>query len=387
MSNTNFDNLAPVNFRPMIQDFLSARLVATKISDLRLKKELSYGQKIDWPYVSDPRVQGYTPGVDLDIDAQEAYSDQMSIDESQASTFPVTPKERVQARDKGYVAKLADRQGYVLANSIDYNLLKLGADNALNSVPGGAINPSNFISKLTDCSAAVENEDAADGMPFYVVDPDRRSVLTQVFVANGFQQGDLALKNGFMGRANGAEFYVSTNLPASVALTLVTNPTAGDTITIKGVTFTFQAAANDPGEIKIGANAAATQATVVLAINGTGVGDGTDYFELSTKNRRKLQNKQVSIAAFAANVATITAAGKINASSALTAPADGFGVENIDLLYGMKGAICLGMQIEPTLYIGKEPKRPEENYITHQLYGKKVFERAKARLCKLTTNA
>lgn len=385
--NETFSNLAPVNFVPMIQDFLSARLVAKEICDLRTYDQLSYGQKIDWPYITDPYVQGYTPGTDLDTAGEKAYSDVMDIDQSQASVFPVTPKEEVQARDKAYVTKLADRQAYVLGNSVDHNLLKEGVNEALNTVTVGAANVSNFFPALTSATAKIENEDAADGPLFYIVDPDRRSLLTQIFVANGFKEGDVSLRNGFMGNVNGASFYMSNNLPATVSLTLAVNPTAGDTVTIKGVTFTFQAVADAAGEVVIGGNAAASQVNLRAAINGTGTGDGTDYFELDKRDRRKLQNKQVSCAAFAANVAVITAAGKMAPASAFNSGSNFFGTETISLLHGVKNSIGLGMQIAPTLYIGREPKRPEENYITHQLYGKKVPYRSKARLCKIVVNA
>lgn len=388
MSNTNFDNLAPVNFVPMIQKFLSARLVARGISKTEWQGLLDYGKQIDNPYIADPRVQTYTPGTDLTIDGQEAYSNTMDLDQSEASTFLVTPKERVQARDKSYAAKLANRQAYVLGAKVDYALLKEGVDNAANTVTGGAVTISNFLSKLTDCSAAVENEEAMDGTPFYVVDPDRRSLLTQIFVANGFKEGDVALRNGFMGKANGAMFFVSTNLPATVTLGMATQPTDGDTVTIKGVVFTFRTTADEAGEVARGANVAAAQANLRAAINGTGTGDGTDYFELDTRDRRKLQNKQVSCSAFSANVATITAAGKINGQETFTDTTDAFGTESISLLHGVKGAISLGMQIAPQLDIGVPPNRPmERNYVTHQLYGKKVFYRDTFRLCKLTVNA
>lgn len=386
--NENFSNLAPINFVPMIQDFLSARLVAKEICDTRTyDEELAFGQEVDWPYVTDPYSQDYTPGTDLVIDGEKAYSDKMTIDQSQASTFPVTPKEMAQAKDKGYVTKLADRQSYVLANSVDYKLLKEGVDNAQNSITVGAATVSNFLSHLTNATAKIENEDAADGALFYVMDPDRRALLTQIFVANGFKEGDLSLRNGFMGNVNGADFYMSNNLPATVNLTIAVNPTAGDTITIKGVTFVYQAVADAAGEIVIGGNAAATQVNTRAAINGTGTGDGTDYFELEKRDRRKLQNKHVVCGVFAVNVATITSAGKMAPSSAFTSGSNFFGTETISLLHGVKGAIGLGMQIKPTHYVGKEPKRPEENRITYQMYGKKVPYRGKFRLCKLVVNA
>lgn len=76
-------------------------------------------------------------------------------------------------------------------------------------------------------------------------------------------------------------------------LTVAVNPTADDTMTIGSTVYTFKATASVAGEITIGGSAAATQANIVAAINGS---DG-----LNTAH------PLVTIAAFAANDAVITA--------------------------------------------------------------------------------
>lgn len=60
-------------------------------------------------------------------------------------------------------------------------------------------------------------------------------------------------------------------IAASGILTLDTQPTAGDTMTIGSTVYTFRAAADfdTAGEIPIGASLAATQASVIAAIEGT----------------------------------------------------------------------------------------------------------------------
>ena len=82
---------------------------------------------------------------------------------------------------------------------------------------------------------------------------------------------------------------------SSVTMTVDTRPTPGDTFTIGSKTYIFVpvGTANAPGEISIGADAAAARLAIVAAINGT---DGVNA-----------PHPSVSIAAFAANVARITA--------------------------------------------------------------------------------
>jgi len=78
-------------------------------------------------------------------------------------------------------------------------------------------------------------------------------------------------------------------------LTVVTQPISGDTMTIGDKVFTFvtNGTANADGEISIGTDAATAQANIVAAINGT---DGWNT-----------ASAYVTIAAFAANAAVLTA--------------------------------------------------------------------------------
>ena len=88
---------------------------------------------------------------------------------------------------------------------------------------------------------------------------------------------------------------------ASVNLTVDTNPTNGDTMTLGAKTYTFETTLTDvDGNIQIGGSTAATQANIVAAINLTGT-PGTDYAASMTIH------PTVTAAAFAANVAAITA--------------------------------------------------------------------------------
>lgn len=83
--------------------------------------------------------------------------------------------------------------------------------------------------------------------------------------------------------------------PATGALTMAVQPTAGDTITIGGKTYIFVPNGTDTadGEVSIGADLAGAQAALVAAVNGT------DEFNS--------QNEDVKMAAFVADVATLEA--------------------------------------------------------------------------------
>lgn len=73
----------------------------------------------------------------------------------------------------------------------------------------------------------------------------------------------------------------SVNVRAQGTLTMDTNPTDGDTITIGSVTYTFKDTMASANDVKIGAAVANTQASLVATINGEGVA-GTDYYAGTT---------------------------------------------------------------------------------------------------------
>lgn len=87
---------------------------------------------------------------------------------------------------------------------------------------------------------------------------------------------------------------ITSHVTASACLlTVDTNPTTDDTMTIDTTVYTFKASADEAGEIPIGVDVAATQVNIVAAINGT---DGINSAHAS-----------VSAGDFATNESIITA--------------------------------------------------------------------------------
>lgn len=387
MANTYTAN-NPENFMPMVQDFRDFSLISRKIGDFQFKNVLGRdGDRVHWTYDPDLYTQGYTPGTDLNSPSRTLVDDYMDITTKRAVVFSDDPISMAQRKDKTLNAKLAKRAGQVLGRYIDQDAIAAGVSAAASNVTpsGGAVafSKSNAMDYVTQMLANVEEEYGADGRMWCIVDPLRRAVLSQLFVENGFNEGDSALRNGFAGRAAGLDFYVTNDLPTTVALTFDTQPTATDTITIKGVTWTCVAdgTAASAGEVNIGADLADFKTIIVAAINGT---TSADYVDVAEKNRNKFRNSQVTAAAFVGDVLTITGYGRLNVSVSMTTTTNLISTaETGHILAGRKGAISVGVQKEPTLYIGKESLRPEENHIIYQLHGKKVFYENTFKLAKL----
>ena len=376
--------LNPEVWKSMVQAYLNKMLVAKEISTVRSEVN-QYGDQINFPEVTDVRVQSYTQGTDLTIDPITATQSSLIVDQSKAVTFPLDPVQKKQAL-ADYGATLVRQSAYQLRNNMDQHCLATGVSAASSTVAGSSLGVSDIISKVSDVHAQLMRNNAADGALFGVVDPERASLMSQAIIANGFNLADAQLMNGKFGSALGFDWYVSNNLKYSVTMTNDTQPTAGDTLTIAGVTWTCVAdgTAASAGEVNIGADLADWKTIIVKAINGT---TSTDYVDVSTANRRKLQNAQVTAAAFSSDDCTITGYGKLSASETFTAATNVFGTETTNMLFGQKGAISLAMQIEPELYIQPESAQPVDNYITISVWGDKVFSRDVDRLVKLSCNA
>jgi hypothetical protein len=379
--------LNPEVWKTTIQDYLNKMLISMDICNVKCEEYLSSGDQVNFPYVSDVRVQSYTQGTDLTIDDMSATADSLIVNQSKAVTFVMDPVQEKQAL-ADYGAKQAYQAAYQLRQNIDQAVIGTSVTAAANTVAGGTLTTSTVLSKMNDVYAELARNNATDDTLFAVIDPERAVLLTQTFVANGFVEADSTLRNQFRGKAAGFDVYVSNNLPVSQVLTMDTQPTNLDTVTILGVTWTWvtDGTAAAAGEINIGANIADAKLILVTAINGTTPPSANDYIDVSPENRRKMQNAQLAASAFATNDCTLTAYGKIDGSETFTAGTNVFAAETGHMLFGRVGAPSLAIQMKPELYIREEPKQIARNYITHTLYGTKVFYKDTFRLVKLSYN-
>ncbi len=380
--------LNPEIWKPMLQDYLNNMLVARKICNVKCEQYLKAGDQVNFPYVSDVRVQSYTQGTDLTMDDLTAVQDSLTVDQSKAATFILDPVQERQAL-ANYGIDLARQSAYVLSNNIDQAVIQTGVTNANNTIAGGSLTAATLQTQMTNAMAQLFRNNATDGPMWALLDPERCALLTQTFIANGFAVADSTLRNGFKGRAYDFDVYCSNNLPSSVVLTVDTQPTATDTFTIGGYTWTCVADGATPtaGQVRIGANLADFQAIFLTLISGATPPSASDYVDVSVEQRRAYQNAQIAATAWGSNATTITMYGRIAPSETFTTATNVFGTETTQQLFGREGAMSLAIQMYPELYVREEPKQLAKNYITHTLFGTATFTRDKKRIVKLTNNA
>ena len=236
-------------------------------------------------------------------------------------------------------AKISNRFAYALSQVHERHCATTAV---LGAYSGNQINPGApaTLSKST-VHAAVEamrvklsNQNAEMDAALFV-NPQTISYMKQSTMFDSFVEGlNVRRAKGLSGKMSGFTVYETNNLPCKVDLQMATNPTDGDTLTI-GITnlakvttslvITFKTTAVAAGQCDIGANIAATQANLVKMINGTGVGDGTDYFEFSTAQRALLTKAEAFMGAFASDVGAITFNHQVTVAETFTDVTDTWG--------------------------------------------------------------
>jgi len=376
----------PTYYARMTQAFLRSQLVGAAVANTRFEANITPGQVIDFPYAATVKVEDYTFSTDATIDDAVFTSDTLTVDQVKIATQNYDPLQNLQMHDPNWMDAHSEEMAYQLARNIDQYCLTTFLGDAAGTVTGGTLTSSTIFAKLNDVMSTLTRQRAGNGVPFAILDAERISLLAQVDVGNGFNRADAALMNGWVGNTSaGFQVYVSNDLPTAVTLTVDTQPTAGDTFTVLGHTWTCVADAStaNAGEVNIGADVADFKTIFVKVIDGT---SSTDYTDISTDGRREYSNAQIDAAAFDGNDCAITAYGKIGGTETFTEATNVFGTETSELLFGMTGAPSLVVQSEPEIIETQEPANKSKNILGTTMYGADVFHRDQQRLVKMTIN-
>lgn len=233
-----------------------------------------------------------------------------------------------------------DGAGLILDNEV-----LAGSASALTPITVSASNPDEISTKAYELmqNAGV----AGSGTPYFMMDPSTARYFKLFAMGAGFNTADRQLMKGFtVIPMFDFDYIVTPEVEHEQTLGLATNPTANDTVTVKGVTFTFVAIPASAGQVDIGASADATRAILANAINGsaTGQDSATGYFEVSAANRKILKDAGV----VATNVdaddeLVVSAFGSIAGAETLTAGGDVWGTERKVLLAGLRGSTHLAL--------------------------------------------
>lgn len=391
MANTTPDGTQRQEWLPNFQRNLDRRLVAKAIADVNTSR----ARIMHNPYGSTPAGSDGTAATAYSIADFTLTDDTITASRRATAAEHVDNIEQLQTHYD--LSKFrAERQGVVASERIDQYVLALPKntsgvvviDNGYMSTGVSSGVPYAVSSTTVDDLANTINQalmlaDADSmGRPFWVVSPYEATDIATFTQNNGFTTADYAIKNGFTGQNfAGLDIYVSNNLAHSVTLGMATNPTAGDTVTINGVTWTFAAVPASAGEVDIGASADATRVILANAINGsaTGQNSATGYFEVSAANRAKL-TKAVVVATDVPgdDEMTVVASGTLTVGETFTDATDAWATMHRHTIAGVTGSLQLllpsgGYEFEKKSVSGKHGKE----IVTSRIYGAGIWEQKK----------
>lgn len=395
-------------FSNTYQEIFQKVPVGVKIANTRLESDLYYGKALERVSIdiSQAQVEDITAYVDMTGQTVSDTAETITVNQNKGIMFQLSEREMVQAGPLNpgeFIGmELAKKVGLYFDADVLFETTQAlfdfdNGDLTTTNSSGTPItlNSTTVPQMVMRLPAKLRNKTnqvlTAGSNLAFVIDSYGIADMFQYLLGKNADFVNALFQNGYVNeQVAGAKVYVSENLTGEAVLALATNPTANDTVSVGGVTFTFVATPTNPGDVDIGGDADTSRANLAAAING-GAGAGTAYIEVSAANRTTL-SKTLRITATNDNTAnTLTIVGKgsgrLTVAETLTAVADVWSKNFIHAYFGKEGAIDAVMQKDVKADMRPEPKQPTTNIISRILYGIETFTDGKQKFLDVHISA
>lgn len=370
------------------QDILNKMLVGLKVANTRYESNLKYGDTVTRFALdlSGVRVRAFTNLTDRTIDPITDSTQNMTVNIQSGAVFPIARLEEIQAGplDPGEFAgrNVAIKVATYLDSYILYeakNAFSVFDDGSLAA--GGAASGTPITLSSTTVPQMVSmtfaklfSQNAEMTNLCWVLDPFSVSQIAQFPIGKELSNENTTFKNGFSGNLYGAEVYVSNNLTGEATLLSTGTFTDTQTITIGGVVLTtVTSIGSTPGNVLIGANAAATITNLAGILNNPGTTSSTQV-ALSAADQVTITDTLGIVAtATSATVLTIVARGSSRLALSETQTNASWDTNFVHAYYGQKGAIDVAIQDNPKMMMRDEPKQLTTNIFTDIVAAVKTF--------------
>lgn len=367
--------------------------VAKQIADMSFQAQMKKGDTLDRVYRSDlsSSLAAYTRGTDITITDVTDTAETLSVNAQFAAGIYRDDFDAIQA-SLDFAEQYGKDMAVYASNQVDADVLGQWSvatstvdDGTLGGTSGNGIvvTTSNILKIFSQAKKKIKRLNIDDSNLFAVISPDVEQVLIEYGAGRDTVMGDGKNENGRITNFYGFDIFVSNQLGTSAVLSLATQPTDGDTVTINGVVFTFKTTlGTTAGNVYTVTNVDTTRANLAALINtpGTTTANGV---ALSVANQNIMRN----CTATNDNTAdTLTlnykGLGVLAVSETLTDATDTWTVGKTQqhLLMGQKGGTTVVMQKEPSIETKEEPKRFGKNILVGELYGFKTFADGAKRL-------
>lgn len=372
----------PEYWARQMQTIFFKESTALVLANVELRELLKDGDTVNKPYRSYLYAQTYTKGTDISTFVDlTATNEQLVVDTTRVVPFYVDDLDKIQNKWDVAAQFAADAQR-VLNQELDQAILAeysnassfVSAQDLGGSGTGSiAINASNIANLFAVAARKLDFYSVPQRDRVAVIGPRLLEILRLYVGGRETGFGEQVSANGVIGNRFGFELVLSENVPFTAVITLSDVPSDGDTITIGGVTFTWEATGtncNAAGEVDLGASATAAGDNLVLAINGTTAGTTSTYYDVSANDRKKLRKHGLS-ASNNAGVVTVTGYGDV----AFTESTDNLVITSVthNPVFMLRGAVDLVTQKSPSVEFRVAEKRLGRYVYPWMLYGKKTF--------------
>lgn len=387
-------SISKEQFTNSYQTIFSKVTVAMDVCNGELRSSLEYGASVARPraIIDGVRVRDYVKGTNYTIDNVSDEKETLDVNRSKVAVVRVDRVEKVQMKNLTPSEFFGMEIALKVAAYVDGDALALTRSFATfdaGSIGGTAgqpidldgTSPANPVEKtLAKAAGTVRAQIKGRQLESLVFVTDSLGVasIEVVLMGKQFDLAESVWKNGFAGPVRSAQLYVSENLSANADITFNTQPTAAQTFVISGFTYTFVAAIGaTPGNVLIGASAAATRANLTAALN-QGAGAGTTYVAWTDAHPDYFASVWLDLRLTATDDASTkitlatTGSGRLAISTNATGAVVNFNLINCPFM--VKGAIDLVVQDKVEGEAIPDPFQMADIVRSFVLYGVKLFK-------------
>lgn len=378
------------DFRPEFdnsyQEVFQKTLVAKEIMNTRFEPTLKFGESVERVAfdMSGVLVRTVVRGAASTIDNVTDSSELLTINLEKEAAFHISDGEVKQAgplnpgtvigKEIGHKVSL-DLDGRCFAEvrnatyAFDTGDLTTGTSSGVPIT----LNSTTVPQMTTRMPAKLRNKNNQNTNTNLVLVTDSYAAadVTQFIIGKNIDLAGNTFQNGYSGDVNNARMYVSENLSGEATLLSAGTFSDAETVTINGVVFTMKTVLGaTPGNVLIGANAAASITNLVALINtpGTTTAQGV---ALSAADQATISN--IVATATSATVMTIVGTGTGRLTLSETAASWSWNTNFIHSYFGKRGAIDLVVQDMKEVDMRPTADRRGTNVFASYLAGIKTF--------------
>lgn len=369
------------------QDVFLKRSIAMVVADTSFNSTMRAGDVLKRTYRSVTASDVpwlYTRGSDMDDTDITDVAETLTVNKEYYISFVVDDFDAIQSK-YDVAMNYGNDFGIVMQTQMDadvlgevFNASSTVDDGTIGGTSGNgiALSTSNVLTTVTAVTKKLTKLNIYDTDKVGAVSPEFEEIISQYYGAKVTDLGDDVSQNGYFTKISGYKLYSTNNLAGSASLNMATNPTAGNTVTIQGVVFTYRAAPALAGEVDIGVDAAASLANLVALIN-TPQTTTAWGIALSDANIKQFRSRGVSATVVGTTaVVKFKGAGVLAVSETLADAADIWTavLQKQHQLFGIKNkCTTLVVQKKPSVEVERVQKRLSDRIKNGMLYGLKTF--------------